>query len=85
MLKQTTARLLLPVMLFGYGASANVDIRLQLLGAVSQLPANVGQLSHGLIGTTLGGLPIRLSCHTASCAIPAAAVLLSFSGGRRGG
>lgn len=83
--KQTTARLLLPVMLFGYGVFANVDIRPQLLGAISQLPANVGQLSHGLIGTTLEAVyKTELPHREFAVEFVGAARYVLFGEGRRG-
>jgi len=83
--KQTTARLLLPVMLFGYGLAANIDIRHQLLGAVSQLPTNIGQLSHGLLGTTLEAVyKTELPHRDFAVELVGAARYLALGEGRRG-
>jgi len=81
----TAARLLLPAMLFGYALVANVDIRHQLAGALSKLPANLDQLSHGLIGTTLETVyKSELPHREFAVELVGAARYILFGEGRRG-
>jgi len=83
--RYTAARLLLPAMLFGYAILANVDIRHQLVEAFSKLPANLDQLSHGLIGTTLETVyKSELPHRQFAVELVGAARYLLFGEGRRG-
>ncbi|MBD9444201.1 alginate O-acetyltransferase [Rhizobium sp. RHZ01] len=49
-------KFLLPALLFGYAAFANVDIRDKIAGAFSRLPTDGGSLSHGMLGDGLDAL-----------------------------
>jgi alginate O-acetyltransferase complex protein AlgJ len=62
MLKSATpmaAKLLLPALLFGYAAVANVDIRHQLARAIAQLPLNVAVVSGAVESVYKSQLPHR--------------------------